>query len=118
MTVLSIVIPTRNRPVEIKTILDNHFNDDEKGRAEYMKSGDSVALLNRISSQVVTRKTLDFLMAIAQGEDITDFLKKEEPEDETVDEEDVEVVAETPAELNAEDAQETKEEKSEEDKQE
>ena len=103
---------------EFKTILDDHFSDDEKGRAEYMKSGDSVALLNRISSQVVTRKTLDFLMAIAQGEDITDFLKKEEPEEETVEEEAVEVVEETPAELNAEDAQETKEEKSEEDEQE
>ncbi len=103
---------------EFKTILDNHFGDDEKERAEYMQSGDSVALLNRISSQVVTRKTLDFLMAIAQGEDITDFLKKEEPEEETVEEEDVEVVEETPAELDAEDAKETKEEKSKDDEQE
>ena len=67
---------------EFKAILDNHFGDDEKGRTEYMQSGDSVALLNRVSSQVVTRKTLDFLMAIAQGKDITDFLKKEEAEEE------------------------------------
>jgi trigger factor len=103
---------------EFKGILDNHFSDDEKGRAEYMKSGDSVALLNRISSQVVTRKTLDFLMAIAQGEDITDFLKKEEPEEDTVEEEDVEVVDEAPAELSVEDAEETKEEKSKDDEQE
>ena len=72
---------------EFKSILDNHFGDDEKGRSEYMQSGDSVALLNRVSSQIVTRKTLDFLMAIAQGEDITDFLKKEESEGETVEEE-------------------------------
>ncbi|MCJ7733743.1 MAG: trigger factor, partial [Anaerolineales bacterium] len=62
---------------EFKSILDEHFADDEKGRAEYMKSGDSVALLNRVSSQIITKKTLDFLMAIAQGEDLTEFLKKE-----------------------------------------
>ena len=98
---------------EFKAVLDNHFGDDEKGRAEYMQSGDSVALLNRISSQIVTRKTLDFLMAIAQGEDITDFLKKEEPEEETVEEEEVEVEEdeEASAEMSAEDAKETKEEK-------
>lgn len=63
---------------EFQTILDDHFGDDEKARGEYMKSGESVALLNRISSQVVTKKTLDFLMAVALGEDITKFLKKEE----------------------------------------
>jgi len=111
-------IDTQEITDEFKAILDNHFDDDEKGRTEYMQSGDSVALLNRISSQIVTRKTLDFLMAIAQGEDITDFLKKEEPEEETVEEEDVEVVEEDPAELDAKDAQETKEEKSKDDEQE
>jgi hypothetical protein len=47
-----------------------------------MKSGDSVALLNRVSSQAITKKTLDFLMAVAKGEDITEFLKKEEDEKE------------------------------------
>ena len=29
---------------EFKAILDNHFGDDEKGRTEYMQSGDSVSL--------------------------------------------------------------------------
>lgn len=66
---------------EFKSILDNHFGEDEKGRSEYMQSGDSVALLNRISSQMVTKKTVDFLMAVAQGEDFSVFLKKEEPEE-------------------------------------
>jgi trigger factor len=66
---------------EFKAILDEHFGEDEKARKEYMQSGDSVALLNRVSSQVITRRTLDFLMAIAQGQDITDFLKKDDPED-------------------------------------
>ncbi|MCK5346496.1 MAG: hypothetical protein KAR20_23965, partial [Candidatus Heimdallarchaeota archaeon] len=65
---------------EFQSILDEHFGDDEKARGEYMNSGDSVALLNRISSQVVTKKTLDFLMAVAQGEDLTQFLKPEESE--------------------------------------
>ena len=66
---------------EFKSILDNHFKEDEKGRSEYMRSGDSVALLNRISSQMITKKTLDFLMAVARGEDYSVFLKKEETEE-------------------------------------
>jgi trigger factor len=113
-------IDTQDITDEFKSVLDEHFGDDEKGRAEYMKSGDSVALLNRISSQVVTRKTLDFLMAIAQGEDITDFLKKEEPEEEAEIEEAEaeEVKEEASTEIVADDVMETKEEKSEEDEQE
>ncbi len=69
---------------EFKSILDNHFGEDEKKRSEYLKSGDSVALLNRVSSQVITKNTLDFLMAIAQGKDISEFLK---PADSGTDEE-------------------------------
>jgi len=111
-------IDTQDITDEFKAILDSHFGEDEKGRAEYMQSGDSVALLNRISSQIVTRKTLDFLMAIAQGEDITDFLKKEGSEEETVEEDEVKAVEDAPAELNTEDTEETKEEKSEDDNQE
>ena len=65
---------------EFQSVLDEHFGDDDKARGEYMNSGDSVALLNRISSQVVTQKTLDFLMAVARGEDLTQFFKKEESE--------------------------------------
>ncbi|RLE06197.1 MAG: hypothetical protein DRJ13_00670, partial [Bacteroidetes bacterium] len=103
-------IDTQDITDEFKSILDNHFADDDKGRAEYMQSGDSVALLNRVSSQIITRKTLDFLKAIAQGEDITDFLKKEDPEEEAVEEEPKE---ESSAEINAENARDTKEEKSE-----
>ena len=114
-------IDTQDITDEFKAVLDEHFGDDEKGRAEYMQSGDSVALLNRISSQVVTRKTLDFLMAIAQGEDITDFLKKEEPEEDTVEEEEAEVEEvkeEASAEIIVDDVIDTEEEKSEEDEQE
>jgi len=103
-------IDTQDITDEFKSILDDHFADDDKGRAEYMQSGDSVALLNRVSSQIITRKTLDFLMAIAQGEDITDFLKKEEPEEEVVEEESKE---ESSAEIDAENAHDAKEEKSE-----
>ena len=68
---------------EFKSILDNHFGDDEQARSEYMQSGESVALLNRVSSQMITKKTLDFLMAIAQGEDFSVHLKKEETEEES-----------------------------------
>lgn len=95
---------------EFKAILDSHFGEDEKERTEYMQSGDSVALLNRVSSQIITRKTLEFLMAIAQGEDITDFLKKEEPEEEdnAVGEDE-----ESPEEIAPEDVPDTEEEKSE-----
>ena len=66
---------------EFKSILDDHFKDDQEGRTEYMQSGESVALLNRISSQMVTKKTLDFLMAVAQGEDFSIHLKQEEVEE-------------------------------------
>lgn len=86
---------------EFQSVLNNHFGDDESGRTEYMNSGESVALLNRISSQVVTRKTLDFLIAVAKGEDISVFLKPEEEEIEeengSVDSTNEEIV-ETPAE--------------------
>lgn len=90
---------------EFQSVLNNHFGDDESGRTEYMNSGDSVALLNRISSQVITKKTLDFLMAVAKGEDISGFLKPEEEEKEegngSVDSQDEEIVespSETPGE--------------------
>jgi len=66
---------------EFQSIIQDHFGDDESSRTDYIKSGDSVALLNRVSSQVITKKTLDFLMAVAKGEEITDFLKKEEDND-------------------------------------
>jgi len=66
---------------EFQSIIQDHFGDDESSRTAYMKSGDSVALLNRVSSQVITKKTLDFLTAVAKGEEITDFLKKEEDND-------------------------------------
>ena len=86
---------------EFQSVLDNHFGDDESSRTEYMNSGESIALLNRISSQIVTRKTLDFLIAIAKGEDISEFLKPEEEEIEkengSVDPSDEEIV-ETPSE--------------------
>jgi trigger factor len=67
---------------EFKTVLDDHFGEDEKERSDYLQSGDSVALLNRISSQMVTKKALDFLMAVAQGEDFSVHLKQEQVEEE------------------------------------
>jgi trigger factor len=63
---------------EYQTILDDHFGEDEKARKEYLQSGDSIALLNRVSSQIVTQKTLDFLKTLAQGEDISGFLKSQD----------------------------------------
>jgi trigger factor len=63
---------------EYQKILDDHFGEDDKARTDYMQSGDSVALLNRVSSQYITRKTLEFLKAVALGEDYSEFLKKEE----------------------------------------
>jgi trigger factor len=80
---------------EFQTILNEYFVDDENARSEYMKSGDSVALLNRVSSQYITRKTLDFLKAVAMGEDYSQFFKQdlEESEDSPV-EKDAEPAAE------------------------
>jgi trigger factor len=67
---------------EYQKILNDYFGEDDKGREEYLQSGDSVALLNRVSSQYITRKTLDFLKAVALGEDITSFLKSEQEDQE------------------------------------
>lgn len=75
-------IDTKDITDEFKAILDSHFGEDEKGRSEYMQSGDSMALLNRVSSQMITKKALDFLMAVAQGEDFSVHLKKEDVEEE------------------------------------
>ena len=104
---------------EFQSVLDNHFGDDESSRTEYMNSSESVALLNRISSQIITRKTLDFLIAVAKGEDVSEFLKPEEVEIEeengSIDPTDEEIV-ETPSEkidkkVMSEEEVETEEEK-------
>ncbi len=81
---------------EFQTTLNEYFGDDENARSEYMKSGDSVALLNRVSSQYITRKTLDFLKAVALGEDYSQFFKQdqEETEDSPVEEDKEPVVKE------------------------
>jgi FKBP-type peptidyl-prolyl cis-trans isomerase (trigger factor) len=69
---------------EYQRILNDYFGEDEKARDEYLQSGDSVALLNRVSSQYITRKTLDFLKAVALGEDTSPFLKSEQEEEEPI----------------------------------
>jgi trigger factor len=60
---------------EYQKIINDYFGEDDNARTEYMKSSDSIALLNRISSQYITKKTLDFLKAIALGEDYSHFFK-------------------------------------------
>jgi hypothetical protein len=92
---------------EFQSILDNHFGEDEKARTDYMQSGDSVALLNRVSSQVITKKTLDFLMAIAQGNDLTPFLKKEEEDPSEEEPVDPEMTTEAEEADQPQDAEET-----------
>jgi len=67
---------------EFQSVLKEYFGDDENARSEYMKSGDSVALLNRVSSQYITKKTLDFLKTVALGEDYSHFFKKDQVETE------------------------------------
>jgi trigger factor len=71
---------------EFQTVIDDHFGEDQKARDEYMNSGESIALLNRISSQMVTKKTLDFLKTVAQGNDPSAFLKAAEQETQDVSE--------------------------------
>jgi FKBP-type peptidyl-prolyl cis-trans isomerase (trigger factor) len=60
---------------EYQKIINDYFGEDDNARNEYMKSSDSIALLNRISSQYITKKTLDFLKAVALGEDYSHFFK-------------------------------------------
>jgi trigger factor len=99
---------------EFQNILNEYFSDDESARSDYMKSGDSVALLNRVSSQYITKKTLDFLKAVAMGEDFSQFFKQDQEvtEDSPV-EEDAEPEVEEDVEQEPEQETELEDEKQE-----
>lgn len=74
------------KPEEItgqyQRILDDHFGEeDSEEREQFMASGDSMNLLNQVSSQMISQRTIDYLIALAKGEDVTEFLKQEEKPD-------------------------------------
>jgi len=64
---------------EFHQILDQHFGEgDSEERKQFLSSPDSMQLLNRISSQMVSQKVLSYLIALAKGEDTSEFFKPEE----------------------------------------
>ncbi len=71
-------ISTEEITQEYQALLDNYFGENDEERQAFMSSNQSISLLNQISSQVISRKTIDFLVALAKGEDITPYQKKED----------------------------------------
>jgi len=70
-------------PEEVTTryqdIVSDHFGEeDSPEKDQFMNSQESMNLLNQISSQMISQYTLDYLKALAMGEDVSDFLKSEE----------------------------------------
>ena len=64
---------------EYQEIVNDHFGEgDSEEKSQFMQSGESMNLLNRVSSQMVTQRTIDYLKALAKGDDVSEFLKPEE----------------------------------------
>jgi len=75
-------ISTEEITQEYQTLLDNYFGENDEERQAFMSSNQSISLLNQISSQVISRKTIDFLTALAKGEDVSPYQKSEDQEQE------------------------------------
>lgn len=69
-------------------IIEEHFGSEESAEKEQFKnSRESMNLLNQLSSQMVSQHTLDFLKALAMGEDVSEFKRTgEDGEEEKHDE--------------------------------
>jgi trigger factor len=67
---------------KFQEIVDDNFGpEDEEAREAFMNSRESMSLLNQLSSQMISQRTLDFLKALAKGEDVSRFKKAEEEGD-------------------------------------
>lgn len=66
---------------KFQEIVDDNFGpEDEEAREAFMNSRESMSLLNQLSSQMISQRTLDFLKALAKGEDVSPFKKSDEEE--------------------------------------
>jgi len=75
-------------------IVENNFGpEDSEAREAFMNSRESMSLLNQLSSQMISQRTLEFLKALAKGDDTSQFRKSEDGEEEESGEEN----SETPA---------------------
>jgi len=62
-------------------IVENNFGpEDSEAREAFMNSRESMSLLNQLSSQMISQRALDFLKALAKGEDTSAFIKSGEDE--------------------------------------
>lgn len=67
---------------EYQKVLDQHFGEDEsEERKEFMSSPDSMNLLNQISSQMISQQAIQYLVALAKGEDVSEYLAPEEEDE-------------------------------------
>jgi trigger factor len=92
-------------------ILENNFGpEDSEAREAFMNSRESMSLLNQLSSQMISQRTLEFLKALAKGEDTSQFRKSEEGEEDESGEEN----SETPADEESGEDSEKEEQEAEE----
>lgn len=78
-------ITTEEITSEYQRVLEEHFGEEEDQKEAFQKSQESLSLLNQISSQIISRKTVDYLIALAKGEDVTPFLKSDAEQEEKED---------------------------------
>lgn len=75
-------------------ILDQSFGEDSEARENFEGSVDALNLLNSLSSDAITSHALDFLQALATGEDVSRFMKAEEEDEGEDDDGEVEIETE------------------------
>lgn len=64
---------------KFQEIVENNFGpEDTEAKEAFMNSRESMSLLNQLSSQMISQRTLDFLKALAKGEDTSRFKKADE----------------------------------------
>ncbi len=61
-----------------EVVEDNFGPEDTDAKEAFMNSQESMSLLNQLSSQMISQRTLDFLKALAKGEDTSRFKKVDE----------------------------------------
>lgn len=77
----NLTVSPKSVTAEYQRVLDNAFGEeDSPERKKFLNSADSIELLNTIASRMTTEFVIDFLIALAKGEDISSFKKSDEDE--------------------------------------
>lgn len=87
-------------------VVEEHFGPEgSPEREQFMNSRESMSLLNQLSSQMISQHTLDYLKALAQGKDTSEYKRQEQGEEGDIEDEELaEMVEESPA-IDAEESE-------------